>query len=77
MSDKHLLNSTKFKFSHQVALVSKDRFIFKSLIQFAMMVILNLYITYIEIIAFMLDNTFRKCNTLQICTPGGASVDTS
>ena len=50
MSDSQFLNFQKSKFSHQMMLVGKDSFIFKCLIQFAMIVILNLHITYIVII---------------------------
>ena len=47
MSNSQFLNFKKSRFSHQVALVDKDRFICKSLIQFAITIILNYHIAYI------------------------------
>ena len=50
MSDSEFWNFKKSTFSHQVALVGKDGFIFKPLVYFAMTVILNIHTTYIVII---------------------------
>ena len=51
MPDGPIFDFKKFEFSHQVALVSKDYFIFKSLILFAMTICLNINRTSIIIIA--------------------------
>ena len=51
MSNSQSLNFKKSRFSHQVALVDKDHFIFKPLIQFAITIILNYHIAYIVNIA--------------------------
>ena len=45
------LNFMKFEFSHQVAIVGKDHFIFRYLISFAMTICLNLDNTSIIAIA--------------------------
>ena len=51
MPDGSFFNFKKFEFSHQVALVGEDYFIFKSLTLFAMTICLNIDITSIVTIA--------------------------
>ena len=67
MPNSPFLNFKKFQFSHQVALVGKDYFTFKSFILFAMTICLNIDVTFIRIYFWCIFHIYCNNDDCYFC----------